>query len=144
VSVEHPSLQLTFDSADPHALCAFWCAALGYERQDVTDRVEQAVAGGHVAAEDVVEIDGRKYFPFAAAAIDPTGKRSRLLFMKVPEGKTAKNRMHIDITVGRDNVDATAARLEELGAKKLYEFPTAWGEYWVTMTDPEGNEFCVQ
>ena len=57
----------------------------------------------------------------------------------MPEGKTAKNRVHLDVNAGLDAVD----RLVGLGATKVREFDDGKG-HWVTMLDPEGNEFCVQ
>ena len=76
-----------------------------------------------------------------------------MYFQKVPEPKTAKNRMHLDLNVsdtehvgaeeGRKRVDAEAQRLVGLGATKVGAFDEH-DEYWVVMTDPEGNEFCIQ
>jgi hypothetical protein len=72
----------------------------------------------------------------------------------VPEGKTAKNRLHMDLNVGgghaidlderRRRVDAEVARLKGLGASDERGAIEKRGEYWVRMNDPEGNEFCVQ
>jgi hypothetical protein len=69
------------------------------------------------------------------------------------EGKTAKNRVHMDIVAvegrraERHEVDAEAERLAGLGATVLRKHDAAWGpwpEYHYVMADPEGNEFCVQ
>ncbi|HEX8864859.1 MAG TPA: VOC family protein, partial [Lentzea sp.] len=73
-----------------------------------------------------------------AALIDPDGKGPRFLFQRVPEGKTAKNRMHLDVRAGLDSVD----RLVSLGATRVREHNDQTG-HWVVMQDPEGNEFCV-
>ena len=72
----------------------------------------------------------------------------------MPEGKVAKNRMHLDLNVGggpgvpleerRIRVDAEVARLKALGASDERGPMNVRGEYWVRMNDPEGNEFCVQ
>jgi hypothetical protein len=72
----------------------------------------------------------------------------------VPEGKTAKNRLHMDLNVGggrsvpvderRKRVDAEAVRLKALGATDERGAIDKDGEYWVRMNDPEGNEFCLQ
>jgi hypothetical protein len=86
------------------------------------------------------------------AIIDPDGARPRLLFQKVPEGKTAKNRMHLDVNSGagvtdpgerRRVVRARADELVGLGASEVREQDEN-GEHWVVLQDPEGNEFCVQ
>ena len=88
-----------------------------------------------------------------SAITDPDGIRPRIFFQKVPEPKTAKNRLHIDVNAGagthdpaqrRALVDATVVRLKALGATDERGAMDQNGEYWVRMNDPEGNEFCVQ
>jgi predicted enzyme related to lactoylglutathione lyase len=64
----------------------------------------------------------------------------RWLFLKVPEAKTAKNRLHVDLTAA--DRDAEVERLVGLGATKVAEHDE-YGVSWVVLTDPEGNEFCV-
>jgi predicted enzyme related to lactoylglutathione lyase len=60
----------------------------------------------------------------------------------VPEEKSVKNLWHLDVQVGEENVGAEVARLTERGATFLHE--ASQGPHsWVTMADPEGNEFCV-
>ena len=92
----------------------------------------------------------------AFALVDPDGTGPRLFFQKVPEPKTAKNRVHLDVNVGRSAggdgdaargaVRAHATRLEGLGASRVREFgpDETTDEFWIVMLDPEGNEFCVQ
>ena len=63
-----------------------------------------------------------------------------LMFIKVPEGKTVKNRVHLDLVT--DDRAAEVERLTDLGATVVHE-KDEWGLRWVTMADPEGNEFCV-
>lgn len=66
----------------------------------------------------------------------------RVLFQVVPETKTVKNRVHLDIRVGADRIDAEVARLVGKGATVLHkgrQGPT----WWVTIADPEGNEICL-
>lgn len=111
---------LTFDSADPHALAEFWCEVLDF-----------VVLGS--------DEDGVKIGPS-----DPSNNESampELLFLRVPEGKTVKNRLHLDINpVGIDQMDEVA-RLVGLGATRV---DIGQGEVsWVVLADPEGNEFCV-
>ncbi len=84
--------------------------------------------------------------------VDPDGEGPRILFQKVPEGKTAKNRVHLDVHIpgGHEleadewhrRIEALAADLATAGATEIDRFdePTGW---WIVMQDPEGNEFCV-
>jgi predicted enzyme related to lactoylglutathione lyase len=67
----------------------------------------------------------------------------RVLFLVVPESKSTKNRWHLDLNVGRDNLDPTIERLTQLGATELYRVDEP-GTFHATLADPEGNEFCVQ
>jgi predicted enzyme related to lactoylglutathione lyase len=107
---------LVLDCGDPEALASFWAAALGYERI--------GAAGQYVL-------------------LLPTEPGTpKLLLQRVPEAKIAKNRMHLDIETS--DIDAEAARLEALGARRLVAQPLAeHGTRWHLMADPEGNEFCV-
>jgi predicted enzyme related to lactoylglutathione lyase len=66
----------------------------------------------------------------------------RLLFQLVPEPKTVKNRMHLDIRIGTDDVESTVAGLTARGATVLHNGQQG-PHTWVTLTDPDGNEFCV-
>jgi hypothetical protein len=89
----------------------------------------------------------------ASAIVDPDGVAPRIYFQRVPEGKTVKNRVHLDLNVSgprgttlderRRRVDAEVDRLVKLGARKSKAMEER-GEYWVNMFDPEGNEFDVQ
>ena len=63
-----------------------------------------------------------------------------MMFLKVPEAKTAKNRVHLDLAV--EERSAEVARLIELGATHVHD-KDEWGITWTTLADPEGNEFCV-
>jgi Glyoxalase-like domain len=117
------------DAADPRGLAAFWARALGYV--------------------DEPGYDG----PDGASIIDPDGNGPAIGFLRVPEGKTAKNRMHIDIRVaargpdgpaeGEQRIRAKAAELAADGATVVRE--EFYGEHvgHIVMLDPEGNEFCV-
>ncbi|MET9230488.1 VOC family protein [Lentzea sp. NPDC003310] len=126
-------IQVTMDAADPGKLAGFWADALGY--------VVQPPPPGFDSWEDFAV---KNNIPFESindysAIIDPEGKGPRFFFQRVPEGKTAKNRLHLDVNAGLEAVD----RLVSLGATKVQEFNDAKG-HWVVMLDPEGNEFCVQ
>jgi hypothetical protein len=141
------SFQIVIDCADPARLAQFWAAALGYVLQPPPD--------GHESWESFLTSIGvpESEFNRASALVDPDGRTPRLFFQRVPEPKTVKNRLHIDVSVGggpgvpldrrRSTVEAEVERLKGIGASVLGPV-TELGEYWVVMADPEGNEFCVQ
>ena len=107
---------LVLDCTDPETLAEFWAAALGY--------VTLGAAGSYVL---LVAADGNQ---------------PKLLLQKVPEIKTVKHRMHLDIVT--PDIHREAARLEALGAHQIApEERSEHGSTWVLMEDPEGNEFCV-
>ncbi|MFD9326496.1 VOC family protein [Streptomyces sp. NPDC060065] len=144
--------KLVIDSADPHSQADFWAAALGYEVEDNSALVERLLGAGAVPAELTVESHGRRAFRDLIAVRHPddpyeeasgTGLGRRLLFQRVPEPKTVKNRLHLDLHAGAERREAEVSRLEGLGASVLRQVKEPGGE-WVVMTDPEGNEFCVQ
>lgn len=140
------TIQVTFDAADPQRLGRFWAAVLGY--------VDQPPPAGHASWEDFLASAGvpESERDSAWSVVDPDGGGPRLFFQRVPEGKTAKNRVHLDVTVSggrqvplderRPRVDARAAELVELGAE-LVGPGEELGSYWVVLRDPEGNEFCL-
>ncbi|MDQ1710962.1 MAG: hypothetical protein QOE45_412 [Frankiaceae bacterium] len=130
-------VQVTFDCADPARLSAFWAAALGY--------VVQPPPEGFGSWPEFLTRIGvpESEWDTRSAAVDPDGTGPRLFFQKVPEPKAAKNRVHLDVNVGHDRVDAEVARLVAEGAS-VVEDTQVGPERWVVMADPEGNEFCVQ
>ncbi|MFC4603491.1 VOC family protein [Rhodococcus kronopolitis] len=135
--------QVTVDSNDPHTLAKWWAAALGWEVEPSDeDFIRGLVAAGHAREEDTTEFEGVLVWRAGAAISDPEHpERPRVLFQSVPEPKTVKNRMHLDLRVG-DDKQAVADRLAAAGATELHRGEQ--GPYWwITMTDPEGNEFCV-
>ncbi len=126
---------VTIDCSDPAALARFWALALDY--------VEQPPPDGFATWEEfavTINIPEERWKDFGAV-VDPDGVGPRLFFQRVPEGKTAKNRMHLDIDTA--DVDGEVLRLEALGARRLDEARIEHGTRWVVMADPEGNEFCV-
>ncbi|HEX7097965.1 MAG TPA: VOC family protein [Acidimicrobiia bacterium] len=133
--------QVVIDSNDPHRIVRFWADALGMEIEDHHDQVVAMLEAGHATEEDTVTIDGRKAWKEGAALRDPEGRRPRILFQLVPEPKTVKNRVHLDLRVG-ENREAKIEELIAAGATRLWEGQQ--GPFtWVTLADPEGNEFCV-
>jgi hypothetical protein len=140
-------VQVTFDCANPPRLAEFWATALGYVLQPPPPGFDSWEAW--LEAQNVP----RELWESMGAIVDPDGRGPRLLFQKVPEGKTAKNRVHLDVNVGgesgtsaeerRPRVDAAVQRLVAAGATVVHAKEER-GEYWVVMQDPEGNEFCLQ
>lgn len=142
--------QVVVDCDDPHAQARFWAAALGYLIEDSHDLVEAVLAAGFADREqDTVEVEGRLAFRIGAGIKHPDdvggprGTGRRILFQAVPERAPGKNKVHLDLNVGPDRIDAEVARLSALGATELYQIDEPGGHH-TTMADPEGNLFCVQ
>lgn len=102
---------VTFDCADPRAMAAFWAPALGY-----------VISGEPTDSVATVE--------------DPRDRDVELVFVRVPEPKVVKNRVHLDL--GTNDMETEVERLVSLGAERIERLPS-----WTVMRDPEGNEFCV-
>src|SRR5918995_6028119 len=113
--------QVTFDCADPHAQAAFWAAVFGSQVEDHSELVDQLVAAGRLPAHDMITIAGRSAFRDVAACSDPTGVEPRLFFQRVPEGKTSKNRVHLDVHVDDNGKTAETKRLVGFGARVVGE-----------------------
>ncbi|WP_306356690.1 MULTISPECIES: VOC family protein [unclassified Nocardia] len=133
--------QVVVDCADPHTQADWWAEALGWEVEPQDeDFIRTMVAQGHASADDTTTHRGKLVWKIGTAIRHP--ERPRVLFQLVPEAKTVKNRLHLDIRVGDERRAAEVERLTELGAKPLHE--GRQGPFaWVTMADPEDNEFCV-
>ncbi|UXY29232.1 VOC family protein [Streptomyces sp. HUAS TT20] len=143
--------KLVIDAADPHAQADFWAAALHYEVEDNSALVERLLELGALPGEATVEFHGRAAFRDLIAVRHPEdpydeergiGLGRRLLFQRVPEAKTVKNRLHLDLHPGEGRRADEVERLKRLGARMLREVREPSGE-WVVMADPEGNEYCV-
>jgi hypothetical protein len=135
------AFQIAIDCQDPHRLVRFWAAAMDLEIEDHEAQIRELLAAGFATPDDTVELDGKLAWA-TAAACRSEDRRTRLLFQIVPEPKTTKNRVHLDLHVGAEDRDAEVARLVELGASELWEGQQG-PHRWVTLADPEGNEFCV-
>jgi hypothetical protein len=139
--------QIAVDSGRPHELAGWWAETLGWavEPQDEAF-IRRMIAEGHASEEDTIIYNGALVWREGIAIRHPdapTGlARPRILFPLVPEPKTVKNRWHIDIRVGEVNVESQVAELTERGATYLHK-GSQGPHRWVTMSDPEGNEFCV-
>jgi hypothetical protein len=140
-------VQITFDCADPDALCLFWSEALGYQQQPPPEGFDSWDA--FLDSVGVPEEQRNE----RSAAVPVDGDGPRLFFQRVPEGKTAKNRVHLDVRAapGLEDDERMAAleaeceRLVGLGAIRVrrLEPDTELSAGFIVMTDPEGNEFCL-
>lgn len=139
-------VQVTFDCADPAALAEFWSEVLGY--------VVQPPPPGFETWDDALDAWGvpADQRNDRSAVIDPDGRGPRVYLQKVPEGRTAKNRVHLDVRAapGLEGDERMAAletecqRLTALGAVRVLRTePGGVGSGHILMQDPEGNEFCL-
>ncbi len=141
--------QLVIDCTDPDLLARFWAAALGYELEPPPS--------GFATWDDWRRDLGLREAEVGIGAdciIDPDGGGPRIWFQVVPESKTVKNRLHLDVHVSggraipiatrRQRVDAEAGRLSDLGATMIGDLSEEGiDHYAVAMKDPEGNEFDI-
>jgi catechol 2,3-dioxygenase-like lactoylglutathione lyase family enzyme len=148
-------VQVTFDAHDPRALSTFWRDVLGYVHPAPPGVELPAGADPLAAWDDFLERVGvpEDQRNSSSAVEDPDGDGPRLFFQQVPEGKSAKNRVHLDVRAapGLEGADRMAAleaecdRLLALGATRLQRHepspPMTSGH--IVMADPEGNEFCL-
>ncbi|MFD7626799.1 VOC family protein [Streptomyces sp. NPDC059851] len=118
----YPSIRtITFDcTGDPYDLGLFWSRVLGRPLAD----------------------DDKPGDPEAIIK-DPAGGPT-MLFVRVPEGKTAKNRIHLDLQPAGRTRDEEVQRIRDLGARVITDQTRPDGGGWVVLADPEGNEFCVE
>jgi hypothetical protein len=135
--------QVTIDCADPHVLAEWWADALGWAVEPSDEAfIRRMVAEGQARDEDTTTHRGVLVWRVGAAIRHPETSR-RVLFQHVPEPKAGKNRVHLDVFVGKDKIETELARLTAVGAKLVYRGQQ--GPYtWATIIDPEGNELCLQ
>jgi hypothetical protein len=144
VTATAKDFQVTFDCAEPERVARFWCEVLDY--------VVPPPPQGHDTWADYNASLPPERQGAAFACIDPEGVKPRLLFLRVPEGKVVKNRVHIDVRVGTGLVgeervaalEAECARLSALGASRVRLLRAdGVNESCLVMQDVEGNEFCL-
>jgi hypothetical protein len=139
-------LQITFDAADPGALAEFWAAALGYRFQPPPPGFASWDAALEAWGVPPEQRNSR------SAIVPADGDGPRVFFQQVPEPKSAKNRVHLDVRaapglVGEDRMaalEAECARLVALGATRQRRFEPGedpGGSGFIVMADPEGNAF---
>ena len=130
--------QITVDCVDADVMCRFWSVALGY--------VEEPPPAGYLSWEDFLRANDITIPPPGSigAIVDPDGVGPRVLFLRVPEQKRVKNRLHFDLRAGKNDEarEAKIADLTQAGATAIRRVDEN-GQWWMVMGDPEGNEFCV-
>ena len=137
--------QVTIDCSAPHELADWWAEALGWqvEPQD-EDFIRSMIDQGFATDAETTRHRDRLVWASGAAILHPEGtdRAPRILFVQVPEAKTVKNRVHLDLRSSAEPTDAERERLLGLGATELWtarQGPTSW----VVLADPEGNELCL-
>jgi len=135
--------QVVIDCAAPHELAGWWAEALGWEVEAQDEAfIRRMIDAGHASEADTITYNGALVWKEGAAINSPDPNRPRVLFQLVPEGKTVKNRLHLDLRVGAERREAEVGRLVAAGATELHRGSQGPHE-WATLADPEGNEFCV-
>jgi predicted enzyme related to lactoylglutathione lyase len=113
---------IDFDCADPYRVASFWAEATGLKHHPDNKPGEEECA--LLTGTDISE--------------------GGMLFQRVPEGKTVKNRIHLDLQPTDRTRDEEVSRLLELGATMLADMRRPDGTGWAVLADPEGNELCVE
>ena len=110
-------IDVAIDCHDPDSQAKFWAEVLGYRRFGSTGQYRSIVP-------------------------DAVGDGPKIILQGVPEAKSVKNRLHLDLVV--DDVGAEVARIENLGATQVQGAAVEEADvHWILMADPEGNEFCI-
>lgn len=143
------SLQVVIDCAAPHDLADWWAETLSWEVEPQDESfIRSMIEQGFATDEETTLHNGLLVWASGTAVrpVENTGSgQPRLLFQKVPESKTVKNRLHLDIRPGppeTTDIDALRQKLIERGATLISRGQQGPHE-WVTFADPEGNEFCL-
>jgi len=135
-------MQVAVDCAQPFRLAQFWTEVLGYETADPPD--------DHESWESFSAAEASRPGEGWCCIVDPDHRGPRLLFHSVPEPKTVKNRLHLDVWVDQPDpsverrglISAEADRLLSIGATHVRTRDDD-GDFYIVMQDPEGNEFCI-
>jgi hypothetical protein len=140
-------IQIAVDASAPHDLADWWAETLGWNVEPSDEAfIRKMIAEGHATQDETTTHNGALVWRDGAAIRHPDSPsglaRPRILFQLVPEAKAGKNRWHLDVRVGDDRVQDVVDRLTERGAKFLWTGQQG-PHTWVTLADPEGNEFCV-
>jgi hypothetical protein len=137
--------QVAVDCADPHTLADWWAETLGWQVEPQDEAfIRRMISAGYATDSETRRHNGTLVWRDGAAIRHPDGtqRAPRVLFQLVPEAKAVKNRLHLDVRIGADDVELAVAGLTAHGAKVLHRGRQG-PHSWVTLADPEGNEFCV-
>lgn len=141
------AFQVVIDAADPHSLADWWADAMGWQVEPTDEAfITSLVEQGQVGEDETTRHRGKLVWKAGAAIVHPDDgdrpDRRRVLFQVVPERKTVKNRVHLDLRIGADAIEGELERLTAAGATFLHRGQQ--GPYsWITIADPEGNELCL-
>ncbi|MEO6957963.1 MAG: VOC family protein [Antricoccus sp.] len=139
------SVQIAIDSEQPHDLADWWAQTLGWIVEPSDEAFIRSMIDQGYATDDQTMTHNGVLVWTAGAAINPPAELAaapRILFQLVPEVKSVKNRVHLDLRSADAPTDAEHAALVLRGARKLHE-GNQGPHRWVTYADPEGNEFCL-
>ncbi len=141
------NIQVCVDCENAHDQADWWAETLGWVIEPVDQAmIDALLEQGTITPEMLVDHNGQRRWKDGAAICRPGEEeapdRLRILFQPVPEPKTAKDRIHLDIRLNGADRDAMRAQLEARGATYLYSAEQGPSS-WYTMADPEGNEFCI-
>ncbi len=142
------TIQVVIDCSAPHDLADWWAETLGWEVEPQDESfIRSMIEQGFASDDDTVLHNGALVWATATAVrpIEPGPGQARLLFQQVPEAKSVKNRIHLDVRPGPPgtvDLDALRSELMSRGATEVGRGQQGAHE-WVTLADPEGNEFCV-
>jgi hypothetical protein len=137
--------QVVIDTGEPHRLADWWADALGWQVEPSNEAfIRSMIEKGHATEDDTTTHNGALVWKAGAAIRHPDGleRAPRVLFQLVAEPKTVKNRVHLDVRVGADNIEPVVERLTAKGAKVLHRGRQG-PNWWITIADPEGNELCI-
>lgn len=139
--------QVTVDCADPHVLAEWWAEAIGWEVEPTDEAfIREMVTKGFATDDETRTYNGKLVWRTGAAInhpdTPPGALRRRILFQLVPEPKTVKNRVHLDLRIGAERIEEELERLTARGATFLHRGQQG-PHSWITIADPEGNELCL-
>ena len=139
--------QLVIDCAQPHELADWWAETLGWEVEPQDEAfIRKMVEQGFATEAETTTHNGELKWKVGAAINHPGGKDAglpRILFEQVPEPKTVKNRVHVDLRPIQDDPEQQIKDLQARGATFVRRGQEGPQTKWAVLLDPEGNEFCV-
>ena len=139
------TVQVVVDCADPHSLADWWAELLGWQVEPQDEAfIRSMIDQGFATDDQTTHHRGALVWATGAAIVHPDGleRAPRILFQWVPEPKTVKNRVHLDLRNSVDPGSDERDRLLALGATEVGA-GSQGPHHWLVFTDPEGNELCL-